>query len=492
MTRAGGTTKKGKNLVKSSSFSPVINSALNSSSSSSTNVSTDEVLQHQKEDVINEAGEEDDSVHSTVPAAKSISDNKKITTNLTTESMLKSFNSYISEHYSGDLDEFFEDINILISKAKGTTGSVSGESFVTEDDPNSVHAADISASQLFETHVLAEGNAETKKWLQSMRLPSTNALNVHWTTDLMHQQYADLIRQPKKDDPNPIRKSFTTFLNAVSYFQCFIKPLHLSSIEWKGLKALIVNYVIDKIFHFMIAKKVVFKVDDYKRVRNENGTYTHVASSNVKKVLGFQFKQALNKRESYKKNHTITTVQSGSEGEGSEDSEDSEDSGDDEDGEELDEEILQETPLSTSKSKHSAARSKPQKKKDEEKDDEESSGDEEDEDDMPLSKLTAKRKKEKATSNVTSETTPQPTERSSPRKRKNEEAPSESSAPKKVIITKPFPNNPNINYRYEFFEKTKNNAVRAQALIIREKSKIQTPPSAAKNTGIETSSNKKN
>ena len=72
--------------------------------------------------------------------------------------------------------------------------------------------------------------------------------------------------------------------------------------------------------------------------------------------------------------------------------------------------------------------------------------------------------------------------RSSPRKRKaQEEEVSDSSvtpAQKKVIITEKFPNNPSVNYSYGFFNSVKQNAVRAQALLIREKAKAQTPTSA--------------
>ena len=372
---------------------------------------------------------------------------------LTADSVMLSFIKFINEKYEGNIDQFLLDITKFKSAPAAEEGVlVDGDMIL-----------DITLTQLFESRLNGTEDEPTMKWLNSCKLPSNQAINCQFTPDLMGQNFEDLVGKAEKGKFNPTRKSFTAFLNKVAYFQCFIKPLHMSAFEWKSLEDLIINYVAGKIIQFMFAKRVVFKAEDTKRVRNSNGTYSVIASIRVKTVLTQQLKAALRKRASYVKNHVEIKIE-----------EESEASGDDED-EESGDEKNEESGDEESGDEKSA------------KENEEVDEEEDEEDDTPIGERFGK-KKVTAAKETTSETTPKSSERSpsrsSPRKRQVEDEVSDkgvTSSVKKVITTEPFPNAPHINYRYEYFNKVRENSGKAEAYKVKKNYKIDSNSSAAKN-----------
>jgi hypothetical protein len=366
-----------------------------------------------------------------------------INTVLTVDSVLISFNNFIDNVYVGKIDDFFADMGAFFTRFGRGNGEFNNEEIDTEnnDNPTALNSAtfnpDLKPSQLFESFISPDGNDDTSKWIQSMKLPTVQAINAMFTSDLIGLNFEDLVHKSVKGKITPSRKSFTSFLNNISRFQCFIKPNHMSTLEWKGLEDLIIGYVVDKVIHFFIAKKITFKEGDVKRVRNQNGTYNSVPSMRVKNLIASQLKDAMRKRCNYvKKMIQIVDVD--------EEEKDEDSSGEEEDQTSSDEE-----------------------------EDEDSSGEEESEDDSGEEK-----KPTKTTSGTNNSATT--SARASPPKRKAEDEVSDTSATpgtaaKKVIVTEPFPNNPAVTYTYGFFNEVKQNSVRAQALLIREKAKAKTP-----------------
>jgi hypothetical protein len=419
--------------------------------------------------------------------------------NITQDVVFQSFSNFINDSYGGEIDLFFSDFATLMKR--GNDDVVDESAAVSNVDINSVE--DVTPHQLFESFLSFDDKEDTKAWMKSLKLPTSAAINGVFTSDLIGLHFNDLIQKQQKGKASAARKSFTNFLNALSRFQCFTRPPHLAAIDWKALEDLIVGYVVDKLFHFFIAKKITFKGDDLKRVRNStNGGYTLMPSLPVKNVLSRQLKEALHKRLSYDKRKRVEVSlldssdgsddSSGSDGSGNDD-EIGDGSGSDSDSDSDSSSSIRSRPSSQLPSKliGSSAMSKSTGSSSSKSKSTGSSSSKSNLNDATSKSKSALKSKSKAidsstsksqstptehsgkesTSSSTPLTTPNEASRSSPRKRNHEPTEEESastetsSVKKKVISIEKFPNNPTVNYTYGYFNKVKQNSSLAQALV---------------------------
>ena len=223
-----------------------------STAASSSSISAS-VFNNSSDDVIEEAFEVVNSAE------------KKGTTVVTIPDLLRGVSDLVNESYSGDVKEFFTDFGYLLKRRP-----LGVEENVTDSSSN----VDVSPIQLFENFIATENNEDTIAWLNAMKLPNDQAFGYVFSSDLIGQSFNDLSTANPKQVANPLRRSYTTYLNKISKFQCFFKPTHLTISEWKGLESLIIGYVVDKLIHFFITKKITFNSDDLKKTRNADGTYT--------------------------------------------------------------------------------------------------------------------------------------------------------------------------------------------------------------------------
>ena len=336
----------------------------------------------------------------------------------TWEEVFKSFYEHVDYHFNGDIDCFFNNLCIFIQSQmrddKEDSNEDSNEKIKSFDDTG-------TSSQVFDS-IVYDGDEALKLYLSGFPFPTNQVINNFFTNDMMKESFINLTTKSRKRTAP--RKSFSKFINSIAQLQCFLKPSNIDSDTWANISKMTVNYMVDKLFHFLFAKNVVFEKNDVIKTKNEDGSYTFNPSGDIQFIIKQQLKECLRKRKHY---HTDPE-----EVDGEEDEEDKGEEEDEEDEEDQDDVVHLE-----------------------------------DEDDStqykPLSSVD---------NSSSSSSTPVGSSSSST------SVGSSSSSTRKVIVTEQFPNCPEREYGFGFFTSVKNNSKRAHLLIQNMKEKKKRPNSS--------------